>query len=283
MAEQWRQGLKGSGYELFIFLLSILSMANLVIVLLLPGSVSQQVAVAIEFITIPIFLFDFLYRLRTAPSRPGYLIRDYGWADLVAVIPLLRVFRVFRVIRVIRVARESGTKRIVRDLVVGRASATFFLTMFLVILVVEFAGDRCLPRRGGCARGQHHQRRGRHLVGPGDHHHGRLRGSLPRHQEGRVVGVFLLFAGIALFSVLTGFIANAFLAPRKAGPTRSPADGIDRGGAGRAAPAAGRAGGPIRGDPREAGRHRAGCHRRPSCLAAPAAHAALSAPDRPAG
>ena len=30
---------------------------------------------------------------------------------------------------------------------------------------------------------------------------------------GRVIGTFLLFAGIALFSVLTGFIANAFLAP----------------------------------------------------------------------
>ena len=30
-----------------------------------------------------------------------------------------------------------------------------------------------------------------------------------------MIGVFLLFAGIALFSVLTGFIANVFLAPRR--------------------------------------------------------------------
>ena len=37
----------------------------------------------------------------------------------------------------------------------------------------------------------------------------------PVTQAGRVVGTFLLFSGIALFSVLTGFIANAFLAPRK--------------------------------------------------------------------
>ena len=35
----------------------------------------------------------------------------------------------------------------------------------------------------------------------------------PVTQSGRVIGTFLLFAGIALFSVLTGFIANAFLAP----------------------------------------------------------------------
>jgi voltage-gated potassium channel len=32
---------------------------------------------------------------------------------------------------------------------------------------------------------------------------------------GRIIGTVLLFTGIALFSVLTGFIANAFLAPRE--------------------------------------------------------------------
>ena len=35
----------------------------------------------------------------------------------------------------------------------------------------------------------------------------------PVGSAGRIVGVFLLFAGIGLFSVLTGFIANVFLAP----------------------------------------------------------------------
>ena len=37
----------------------------------------------------------------------------------------------------------------------------------------------------------------------------------PVTDQGRTIGVFLLFAGIALFSVLTGFIANLFLAPRR--------------------------------------------------------------------
>jgi voltage-gated potassium channel len=37
---------------------------------------------------------------------------------------------------------------------------------------------------------------------------------------GRLVGALLLFAGIALFSVLTGFIANVFLAPIR--PRRRP-------------------------------------------------------------
>ena len=37
---------------------------------------------------------------------------------------------------------------------------------------------------------------------------------LPVTDAGRVIGTILLFAGIALFSVLAGIIANAFLAPR---------------------------------------------------------------------
>ena len=36
----------------------------------------------------------------------------------------------------------------------------------------------------------------------------------PTTVPGRIVGTMMLFAGVALFSVLTGFIANAFLAPR---------------------------------------------------------------------
>jgi voltage-gated potassium channel len=35
----------------------------------------------------------------------------------------------------------------------------------------------------------------------------------PVGEGGRMVGTILLFAGIGLFSVLTGFIANVFLAP----------------------------------------------------------------------
>ena len=35
----------------------------------------------------------------------------------------------------------------------------------------------------------------------------------PVTPEGRVIGTFLLLSGIGLFSVLTGFIANVFLAP----------------------------------------------------------------------
>ena len=48
-------------------------------------------AILIEIAITPFFLFDFVYRLLTAPTRCGYVIRRYGWADLIAVVPFLRL------------------------------------------------------------------------------------------------------------------------------------------------------------------------------------------------
>ncbi len=60
--------LKNVGYELFILLLSILSICNLVIVVLASSS-PRDVALVVDAIIAPVFLADFLYRLLTARSR----------------------------------------------------------------------------------------------------------------------------------------------------------------------------------------------------------------------
>jgi voltage-gated potassium channel len=214
MTDDPRSDLKGTSYELFVLLLSLLAIANVVIVVIAgPSSVAGEVAVLIEIAITPVFLFDFLYRLATATSRWGYVIRRWGWADLVAVVPLLRPFRLARVMSTVREARAVGMERIADDLYVSRASATFLMTVFAVIVVVEFAGiaefyvERGQPNANIVSAGDSIWWGLVTIttVGYGDQY--------PVGGPGRIVGAFLLFAGIALFSVLTGFIANAFLAP----------------------------------------------------------------------
>ena len=96
----------------------------------------------------------------------------------------------------------------------GRAQATFLVTVFLVLIVVEFAGMAIFLVESQAPNGNIKDASDAiwwgfvtvTTVGYGDRY--------PVTGAGRVIGTILLFAGIALFSVLTGFIANGFLAPR---------------------------------------------------------------------
>ena len=213
MTARPRSELKSIGYELFMLLLSALSTINVAIVLFAGLSPIREVAILVETVIVPIFMFDFAYRLTTAPSRSGYFLRRFGWADLLAAVPLLRPLRIFRIARVMQLLRREGRDRWVRDLVASRAHATFLITMFLVVLVVETAGMLIFLAEEDVP-GANIRTSGDAVwwglvtiatVGYGDR--------FPVSPAGRLVGVLLLFAGVALFSVLTGFIANAFLTP----------------------------------------------------------------------
>jgi voltage-gated potassium channel len=210
---------KGTVYELFILLISCLSIFNAVTVGLLwilgRGGPASEVVCAVEAGLTPVFLIDFAYRLATADSRREYFARRFGWADLVAAVPILRVFGMVRVIRVVRSYRLAPADRLIGDFRAARALATFLVTLFLVIVVTEAAGATIYYAEGE-AEGSNIGSASDAIwwalvtittVGYGDHY--------PVTDQGRAIGVVLLFAGIALFSVLTGFIANAFLAPRR--------------------------------------------------------------------
>jgi voltage-gated potassium channel len=210
---------KGTVYELFILLVSVLSIINAVVLALAwlagRGGPAGEVVLAIDALISPIFLVDFGYRLKTADSRRAYFVSRLGWADLVSVVPILRLLGVVRVARVVRSYRLEPAGRLVAEFRAARALATFLVTLFLVIVVTEVAGATIYFAE---SRAEASNIRSASdaiwwalvtitTVGYGDRY--------PVTGEGRAIGVFLLFAGIALFSVLTGFIANVFLAPRR--------------------------------------------------------------------
>ena len=143
----------------------------------------------------------------TAGHLGGAIPAGWGWADLLAIVPMFSVFRVFRIVRV-ATSCGSTAATVPADLIEARASATFLLTIFLVVIVLEVAGASSLLRRAGRAHAN--------IVSAGDAIWWGLvtittvgYGDRTRSRRwAGVIGVFLLIRGIGLFSVLTGFIAN---------------------------------------------------------------------------
>src|SRR3954454_14935350 len=108
--------LKGVSYELFILGVTLVSVINLVLLVLPLGGTTGQVALVMELCLAPIFLVDFIYRLATAASRREYLVRRWGWTDLLGAVPLLGVLRLVRFARSFSLLRRMDPQDRVQEL-----------------------------------------------------------------------------------------------------------------------------------------------------------------------
>ncbi len=220
MAEQPKnKELKSTGYELFILLLSLVSIVNLAIVFIARFvALDQNTLDTVAFIDILLtefFLFDFAYRILTTSSKSAYFFKRWGWADLLACIPLLRIFRLFRVVRAVRLMRTFGVKNMINEVINNRAGSALYITVFLVIVLAETAAILILkaetpnPNANITTAGDAVWWVFVTIttVGYGDRY--------PTTSLGRTIGVVVMFCGIALLGVLTSFLANFFIAPPK--------------------------------------------------------------------
>jgi len=227
-SDQTRE-LKDTSYELFILLLSLLSLFNLLIFVLprVDPVVEGVVAIVDVFITV-IFMLDFLNRFFSAESKTQYFFREWGWADLLASLPIqqLKIFRTFRVVRVIRLMRTYGLRNMLKEIRDNRAGSALYLTIFTVILVLEFGGMGIVFAEKNTV-GANIKTAGDGVwwslvtittVGYGDH--------FPVTQLGRWMGFLVMVIGVGTFGVLTGFLANAFLSP----PAEEPPDTAQKSG-----------------------------------------------------
>jgi len=137
-AQEKDKELKSTGYELFILLLSLVSIFNLAIAVISNFVIFDQdlldVILIIDTILTIFFLFDFVYRILTTSAKSTYFFKNWGWADLLACFPMLRIFRLFRVFRAVRLMRTFGVKNMINEVINNRAGSALYITVFSIIV-----------------------------------------------------------------------------------------------------------------------------------------------------
>ena len=215
--EENEKELKNTGYEIFIGILSILSILNIVLVYAIEDTNLDQVLNVMNGLLSVIFLGDFSYRLFTATSKSRYFVRQFGWADLLASLPFeqFKILRIFRLVRVFRLLREHGIKKIGRTLIKDRAGSALLTLLLMGILVLEF-GSLAVLNIEQFAVGANITTGGDAVwyvivtistVGYGDQY--------PVTNAGRVAGALIIVIGVGIFGTFTGYLANIFLSPAK--------------------------------------------------------------------
>jgi hypothetical protein len=210
--------LKSTGYEIFIGMLSILSIFNIVLIYgFLQDANLQNILNNMNALLSAAFMADFIFRILTASSKADYFFGQYGWADLLASVPLpqLKVLRVFRLLRVYRLLREIGPRNVFRSLSEDRAGSALYTLLMAGVLVLEF-GSLGMLRIEQYAADANITTASDALwytivtistVGYGDQY--------PVTEAGRALGALIIVVGVGIFGTFTGYLANFFIGPAK--------------------------------------------------------------------
>ena len=201
--------------ELFILAVSVLSIVNILLVALPLSKEVTRVIVVVDLFISVVLCVDFAVRFKRGGMH--YFVKELGWLDLIGSLTFsgLRILRLFRMAKVTAALARKGVGRMVRDFRANLAEGALFIVMFFVVVVVEFgsAAEVVLERN---APGGNIHTGGDALwwamvsittVGYGDLY--------PVTGAGRVIGCIVVVTGIALLSILTGFLVETFLSPRR--------------------------------------------------------------------
>lgn len=219
----------GNAYNIFILVLTVLSLAIMVLLVLpIPENVYQVLWVYDNLICF-VFLADFAYNMSLSRPRREYFIHQRGWLDLLGSIPsfqILRITALFRLARLSRLARISrllrGKQRtaLIEDVIQNRSQYAVFITLFagmlvLIIssvLVLEFetvttpvAGKTPNITTGGDALWWAFVTIT--TVGYGDYY--------PVTELGRITGIFVMFSGVGIIGALASILASVLVPPPK--------------------------------------------------------------------
>jgi len=215
----------GNAYNIFILVLTVLSLAIMVLLVLpIPENVYQVLWVYDNVICF-VFLADFAYNMSLSRPRSEYFVHQRGWLDLLGSIPSFQILRVTALLRLARLSRLARISRLLRgkqrtalieDVIQNRSQYAVFITLLagmlvLVVssvLVLEFetvtspiAGKTPNITTGGDALWWAFVTIT--TVGYGDYY--------PVTELGRITGIFVMFSGVGIIGALASILASVLV------------------------------------------------------------------------
>jgi voltage-gated potassium channel len=221
-AEQVTVREHGNAYNLFILVLTLFSLAVMVLLLLPLDAESRQLLQAYDFVICMIFLGDFAYSLTGSHPRRQYFIYERGWLDLLGSIPtlgffeftaLFRLARISRLARVTRLLRGNNRRELVRDMIVNRGQYASFITILAAGMILSTASFLVLQFESRSP--DSNIKTGADAiwwgfvtittVGYGDR--------FPVTLAGRLVGLFVMLTGVGIIAALASILASLLVPP----------------------------------------------------------------------
>ena len=210
-----------NAYNIFILVLTVLSLAVMVVMLLPISEPTLKLLSVYDNLICVIFLIDFFLNLSGASKKSDYFIKERGWLDLLGSIPslglltnagkyvgLFRLARLSRLARIIRLLRGENRKTLIKDILENRSRYAMFLTILLTILVLTVASVLVLQfesqspdaniSTGGDALW--YAMVTITTVGYGDRY--------PVTMGGRITAMFIMFMGIGIIGALASILAS---------------------------------------------------------------------------
>lgn len=219
-------------YELFMLQIVVLWVANSAALTfdLLPQQ--RDIAEGVNRAISAWFVVDLCARLVRAARAGGlatFLTRETGWLLVLGTVPLplFAAARAAWAFVQVRRLRRSEMAALGESVARGRGQTTVLLVLFVAIVVFELCGMLILSAEAGDPSANIRSAQDAlwwgyvtiATVGYGDR--------FPVTPQGRLIAAVLMTLGIALFSAVTGFLADWFRRPRRrrsSAETRSSAD-----------------------------------------------------------